>query len=60
MFERIPQDGSVNEAGLVEVIEEEKGAGKLPSSFKLDDIVIDRFVKEANVKVNERFGSGCE
>ena len=60
MFERIPQDGSVDEAGLVEIIEEEKGAGKLPSSFKLEDIVIDRFVKEANVKVSERLGLGCE
>jgi ABC-type nitrate/sulfonate/bicarbonate transport system substrate-binding protein len=33
MFERIPPDGSVNEAGLELVIDEEKAAGKLPEAF---------------------------
>lgn len=33
MFERIPQDGGVSEAGLNQVIAEEQAVGKLPSSF---------------------------
>jgi ABC-type nitrate/sulfonate/bicarbonate transport system substrate-binding protein len=60
MFERIPRDGSVSRAGLNQVIEEEKAAGKLAESFKIDDILLDRFVKEAASSVDRRFGSGCE
>jgi ABC-type nitrate/sulfonate/bicarbonate transport system substrate-binding protein len=60
MFERIPQDGSVNETGLQLVIDEEKEAGKLPSRFSMQEILVDRFVKEAAQSVNQRFGSGCE
>jgi len=60
MFERIPQDGSVNEPGLVRVIEEEKASGKLPLSFQWNDVVADRFVVAAAASVNQRFGSGCE
>jgi ABC-type nitrate/sulfonate/bicarbonate transport system substrate-binding protein len=60
MFERVPLDGSVNEAGLELVIDEEKAAGKLPSSFRAEEILITRFVKEAAESVNRRFGSGCE
>ena len=60
MFERVPLDGSVNEAGLGLVIDEEKAAGKLPSSFRAEEILITRFVKEAAESVNRRFGSGCE
>jgi ABC-type nitrate/sulfonate/bicarbonate transport system substrate-binding protein len=60
MFERIPRDGSVNEAGLKLVIDEEKAAGKLPSSFQAEEILITRFVKEAAESVNHRFGDGCE
>jgi ABC-type nitrate/sulfonate/bicarbonate transport system substrate-binding protein len=60
MFERIPQDGSVNETGLELVIDEEKAAGKLPSSFRAQDILMARFVNEAAESVNRRFGAGCE
>jgi ABC-type nitrate/sulfonate/bicarbonate transport system substrate-binding protein len=60
MFERIPQDGGVNEAGLNQVIAEEQAVGKLPSSFSPQEILLDRFVKEAAASVNQRFGSGCE
>jgi len=60
MFERIPPDGMVNEAGLELVIEEEKAVGKLPGSFSAGDILIDRFVKAAADSVNRRFGKGCE
>ena len=60
MFERVPLDGSVNEAGLELVIDEEKAAGKLPSSFRAEEILITRFVKEAAESVNRRFGNGCE
>lgn len=60
MFERIPSDGGVNEAGLKLVIDEEKAAGKLPASFKAQDILMNRFVKEAAESVNSRFGDGCE
>lgn len=60
MFERIPQDGSVNEAGLQLVIDEEKAAGKLPAEFAMQAILDDRFVKAAAESVNQRFGSGCE
>lgn len=60
MFERIPQDGMVNEAGLELVIEEEKAAGKLPGGFSIDEILIDRLVKSAAESVDQRFGSGCE
>ena len=60
MFERIPPDGSVNVTGLGLVIEEEKAAGKLPDSFSVGQIFLDRFVKEAAASVNRRFGSGCE
>jgi hypothetical protein len=57
---RTPQDGSVNEAGLQLVIDEEKAAGKLPSGFSMEEILVDRFVKDAAQSVNQRFGSGCE
>jgi ABC-type nitrate/sulfonate/bicarbonate transport system substrate-binding protein len=60
MFERIPQDGSINKAGLSQVIEEEKVAGKLPLSFSLEDIVVDRFVRAAADAANRRYGDGCE
>lgn len=60
MFERIPQDGAVNETGLKLVIEEEKAAGKLPRDFSINGILLNRFVKEAADSVNRRFGSGCE
>ncbi len=58
MFERMPQDGSVNEAGLRLVIDEEKAAGKLPAEFSMQAILNDRFVKAAAQSVNQRFGSG--
>ena len=60
MFERIPPDGSVNQAGLQLVIDEEKAAGKLPAEFTMQDILSDGFVKVAAQSVNQRFGSGCE
>jgi hypothetical protein len=60
MFERIPHDGSINKAGLSQVIEEEKVAGKLPLSFSLEDIVVDRFVRAAADAANRRYGDGCE
>ncbi|HXG52776.1 MAG TPA: ABC transporter substrate-binding protein [candidate division Zixibacteria bacterium] len=60
MFERIPQDGSVNETGLRLVIEEEKTTGKLPPDFSMEAVLMDRFVKEAAASVRERFGEGCE
>ncbi|MBI2988643.1 MAG: ABC transporter substrate-binding protein [Deltaproteobacteria bacterium] len=60
MFEQIPQDGMVNETGLELVIGEEKATGKLPSGFSIDEILMDRLVKEAADSVNRRFGMGCE
>jgi NitT/TauT family transport system substrate-binding protein len=60
MFERIPPDGSVNEAGLQLVIDEEKAAGKLPPEFSMQEILLDRFVKQAAASVERRFGQGCE
>jgi len=60
MFERIPPDGGINEAGLVQVVAEEKEAGKLPESFTLENIVVDRFVKKAAASIDRRFGAGCE
>lgn len=60
MMERVPQDGSVSIEGLKEVIEEEKIAGKLPPSFGVEDVVMDRFVKEAAASVNRRFGTAGE
>ena len=50
--------GSVNEAGLRLVIDEEKAAGKLPAEFSMQAILNDRFVKAAAQSVNQRFGSG--
>jgi ABC-type nitrate/sulfonate/bicarbonate transport system substrate-binding protein len=60
MFERVPQDGNVNQAGLQLVIDEEKATGKLPAEFTMQEILVDGFVKEAAQSVNRRFGSGCE
>lgn len=60
MFERIPPDGSVNQAGLQLVIDEEKAAGKLAAEFSMQEILLDGFVNEAAQSVNRRFGSGCE
>ncbi|HLN87494.1 MAG TPA: ABC transporter substrate-binding protein [Candidatus Limnocylindrales bacterium] len=60
MFERIPPDGSVNQAGLQLVIDEEKAVGKLPASFQAEEILITRFVKEAAASVIRRFGEGSE
>lgn len=60
MFERIPLDGRVGGEGLKEVIEEEKAAGKLPASFRLEEILVDRFVTQAVASVDRRFGPGCE
>lgn len=60
MFERIPQDGMVNEAGLELVIEEEKEAGKLPPGFAMNEILLDRFVRAAADSVKRRFGDGSE
>jgi len=60
MIERIPQDGSVNQAGLQLVIDEEKAAGKLPAEFGMQEILADVLVREAVQSVNQRFGSGCE
>jgi ABC-type nitrate/sulfonate/bicarbonate transport system substrate-binding protein len=60
MFEHIPADGAVNEAGLQLVIDEEKAAGQLPRAFHAGEILLTRFVEQANESVNRRFGSGCE
>ena len=60
MFDYIPLDGAVNEAGLQLVIDEEKSTGKLPAGFKAEEILITRFVKEAAESVDRRFGEGCE
>jgi hypothetical protein len=60
MFERIPPNGSVNEAGLQLVIDEGKAAGKLPPGFSMEEILVDRFVKDAAQSVNQRFDGGCE
>ena len=60
MFERIPPDGGVNQAGLQLVIDEEKAAGKLAAEFSMQEILVDGLVKEAAQSVNQRFGSGCE
>ena len=60
MFERIPPDGSVNQAGLQLFIDEEKTAGKLAAEFSMQEILVDGLVKEAAQSVNQRFGSGCE
>ena len=60
MFERIPLDGAVGVQGLEQVIEEEKAAGKLPETFAVKDILLDRFVKEAAASVNRRFGGGSD
>lgn len=60
MFERIPQDGGVSEAGLNQVIQEEQAVEKLPPSFSAQEILLDRFVKEAAASVDRRFGPGCE
>ena len=60
MFERVPLDGMVGEQGLEQVIEEEKAVGKLTASFTVQDILLDRFVKDAAASVNRRFGAGCE
>ena len=60
MFERVPQDGAVGEAGLRAVIEEEKAAGLVPETFAIENILVDRLVKQAVASVNKRFGTGCE
>ena len=60
MFDRIPLDGMVGEQRLNEVIEEEKRLGKLPPSFRSQDILLDRFVRKAADSVNRRIGSECE
>ena len=60
MFERIPLDGAVGVQGLNQVIEEEKVVGKLPPSFTVQDILLDRFVNDAAASVDRRFGAGCE
>jgi len=60
MFERVPRDGGVNETGLQLVIDEEKAAGKLPATFRSQEILIDAFVRAAADSVNSRFGEGCE
>ncbi len=60
MFERIPRDGMVNEAGLELVIEEEKAAGKLPCGFAMNEILLDRFARAAADSVDRRFGAGYE
>jgi ABC-type nitrate/sulfonate/bicarbonate transport system substrate-binding protein len=60
MFERIPQDGSVNRAGLQLVIDEEKASGKLPADFDMEEILLDRLAEQAAESVNRRFGQGCE
>ena len=60
MFERIPPDGSVNQAGLQLVIDEEIAAGKLAGEFSMEEILVDGLVKKAAENVTRRFGSGCE
>lgn len=60
MFERIPLDGVVSSAGLRAVIEEEKATGTLPERFAVEDVLLDRLVKEAATSVNRRHGTGCE
>ena len=54
----MPQDGSVNEVGLRLVIDEEKATGKLPPGFSMQEILLDRFVKEAAESVYRCFGEG--
>lgn len=60
LFEAIPADGMVTLKGLETVVREEREAGKIPASFKMDDIVRLEFVKEAAREVNAQFGQGYE
>lgn len=57
-FEAIPADGMVTMQGLETVVREERAAGKIPDSFRMDDILRLEFVKEAAKEIDAKFGQG--
>jgi NitT/TauT family transport system substrate-binding protein len=59
-FDAIPADGMVTLKGLETVIREGREVGKIPASFKMEDIVRLDFVKDAAREVDAQFGEGYE
>jgi len=57
-FEAIPADGMVTLEGLETVIREERAAGKIPPSFRMEDILRLEFVREAVKEINAAYGEG--
>ena len=59
-FDAIPADGMVTIKGLQTVINEGRSAGKIPASFKMEDILRTEYVIEAAREVDAQFGQGYE
>jgi len=59
-FDAIPADGMVALKGLETLVEEQKKAGTIPESFRIEDILRLEFVREAAKEVNDLFGQGYE
>ena len=57
-FEAIPADGMVTLQGLETVVREERAAGNIPASFRMEDILRLEFVQEAAKEIDARFGQG--
>lgn len=59
-FDAIPLDGMVTRKGLETVVREGREVGKIPASFKMEDILRLEFVIEAAREVDAQFGKGYE
>ena len=59
-FDAIPADGMVTIKGLQTVINEGRSAGKIPASFKMEDILRTEYVIAAAQEVDAQFGQGYE
>ena len=59
-FDAIPADGMVTRKGLETVVREGREVGKIPASFKMEDILRLEFVIEAAREVDAQFGQGYE
>jgi ABC-type nitrate/sulfonate/bicarbonate transport system substrate-binding protein len=59
-FDAIPADGMVTRKGLETVVREGRSVGKIPESFKMEDILRLEYVIEAAKEVDAQFGQGYE
>ncbi len=57
-FKILPANGNITKFGFQQMIDEEKLDGRLPQSYKMEQVVRLQFVEKAAKELDMRFGPG--